>query len=269
MAQTTDKSQLFGVSSIWVRGSDGLEERIEGLQDVSLAIKTSLVELNGDDSLFPLDLQPNKTDIDVTGKIGKISTKALQILNGGTLASLTANEISAVQAESVCTSMADNLVVVAGSGSKETDTWLFTATASGMYKVTRASDGSLIGEFSTSDTPNANIIPGCTTTVSASVSLTVGDTASIMTTGSSGAIDHLTLGKTDVPSECIIRCITEDVTGVGRYEFTFYRCRSTGNVFPLKHKDFALADFEFKVLWNKDIEKTLRIKRIVDEISCT
>lgn len=269
MAQTTDKTQLFGVSALWVRGSDGLDERIEGLQDVSVQIKTSLVELNGDDSLFPLDIQPNKTDISITGKAGKLSAKALQILNGGTLASLVANQVSAVQAESVCTSMADNLTVISGSGSKETDTWLFTATATDGYKVTRASTGELVGTYTTSNTPNTNIIPGCSVTVPTSATLVIGSTATVMTTGAAGAIQHLTLGKTDVPAECIVRCTTEDITGVGSYEFTFYRCRSTGNVFPLKHKDFALADFEFKILWNKDIQKTLRIKRSVDEVSCS
>jgi hypothetical protein len=266
---TTDKTQVFGVSALWVRGSDGLEEQIEGLQDVSLAVKITLVELNGDDSLFPLDIQPSKSDIDITGKLGKISTKALQILNGGTLATISTNSISAVQSESECSNMADNLTVVSGSGTKETDTWLFTATASNTYKVSRASNGEVIAEYTTSDTPNTGIITGCAVTVPASATLTVGATATVMTTGPNGGIEYLTLGKTEVPSTSVVRCITEEITGVGRYEFTFYKAQSTGNVFPLKHKDFTLADFEFKVLWNGTIDKTYRVKRLVDGISCT
>lgn len=265
----TDKSQVFGVAAMWIRGSDGLEERIEGLQDVSLSVKISLVELNGDDSLFPLDIQPSKSDIDITGKLGKISTKALQILNGGTLATLSSNSISAVQSESECSNMADSLSVVSGSGDKETDTWLFTATAASTYTVTRASTGEVVGSYSTSDTPNTSIVTGCSVTVPAASALTVGATATVMTTGPNGGIEHLTLGKTDVPTTCVVRCVTEEITGIGRYEFTFYKAQSTGNVFPLKHKDFTLADFEFKVLWNGTIEKTYRVKRSVDEVSCT
>jgi hypothetical protein len=269
MSATTDKVQLFGVSAIWVRGSDGLDEQIEALQDCSLSVKGSLVELMGDDALVPLDVKNSKVDIDITGKVGKLSMKALQILNGGTLASISSDSISSVQQESDCSNMADNLTVVAGSGSKETETWLFTATAANTYKVTKQSTGELIGEYTTSDTPNTGIVTGCAVTVPASASLTVGATATVMTTGANGSIDHLTLGKTDTPSNCVIRCITEEITGVGRYEFTFYRCKSTGNVFPLKTKDFALSDFEFKVLWNSTLLKTLRVKRYVDEVACS
>lgn len=269
MGATTDKSQVFGVTAMWIRGSDGLEERIEGLQDVSLSIKVSLVELNGDDSLFPLDIQPQNTDIDITGKLGKISTKALQILNGGTLTTISANSISIVQQESECSNMADNLTVVTGSGDKETETWLFTATGTSTYTVTRGSTGEVVGTYSTSDTPNTSIITGCSVTVPASASLTVGATASVMTTGPNGGIENVTLGKTDTPSTCLVRCITEEITGIGRYEFTFYKAQSTGNVFPLKHKDFSLADFEFKVLYNGTIQKTYRVKRLVDEVSCS
>lgn len=269
MSEVTDKVQPFGVAALWVRGSDGLEERLEGLQDVSLSVKSAVTELNGDDALFPLDVQISKTDIDITGKMGKLSTKALQILNGGALATLGVNTVSVVQSESDCSNMADSLAVVSGSGDKETNTWLFTAIASDTYKVFRQSTGVLVGEYTTSDTPNASIIPGCAVTVPVSSTLVVGATATVMTTGPTGGIEHITLGKSDTPAHSVVRCITEEITGVGRYEFTFYKCQSTGNVFPLKHKEFALVDFECKVLWNETLGKTVRVKRLVDTVVCT
>jgi hypothetical protein len=265
---STDKIQRFGISKLWIRGSDGLDEQLKAIQDVSISIKTSLVELTGDDSLVPLAMAPNKLDLTVGGKAAQLSSKALQILNGGTLVTVAANTVTAVASESTCSNMATATTVVAGSGTMVTDTWLFTALTPTTYQVTKQSDGTVYGPYTTSASPNASIIPGCTVTVAVTPALTLGSTATVMTTGATGSIEHLTLTAVDYPGTCLVHCITENITGIGRYEFTMYKCQSEGNVFPMKHKDYSLTDFSFKVLWNETLDKTVRVKRLVDTVSC-
>lgn len=265
---TTDKIQRFGISKLWVRGADGMEEQLKAVQDTNISTKISLVELHGDDSLVALAMAPSKTEITVTGKSAQLSSKALQALNGGTLSSLSASSVSAVMAESCCTTMASATTVIAGSGVMVTDTWLFTAITTTTYQVTKASDGTVLGPFTTSAVPSTSIIPGCTVTVATTPTLTVGATATVMTTSPAGLIDTLTLSAVDYPATCVVRCITENITGIGRYEFTMFKCQSEGNVFPLKHKDYSITDFSFKVLWNECLDKTIRIKRLADTLVC-
>ena len=264
----TDKIQRFGISKLWIRGADGLDEQLKAIQDVNISIKTSLVELTGDDSLVALAFAPSKLELTVSGKAAQLSAKALQTLNGGTLVSVTANTVTAVTQESACPNMATATTVVAGSGTMVTDTWLFTALSTTTYQVTRQSNGTVQGPFSASASPNTSIIPGCSVTVATTPTLNVGDTATVMTTGASGIIEHLTLTSTDYPGTCLVHCITENIVGIGRYEFTMYKCQSEGNVFPLKHKDYSITDFSFKVLWNETLDKTIRVKRLADTVSC-
>lgn len=260
---STDKGQSFGVKAMWLRGSDGLEEQIKALQDCNVSIKVSNAELRGDDALDPIAIAPNKRDMSITGKAGQVSMKALQMAQGGSLVNLSSpNTVTAPMAESEDTSMASALSAVGGSGNMVTDSWLFTALSTTTYQVEQGSTGQVFGPFTTSPTPNTTTIAGVAFTVATSPALVVGSTASIMTVSPTGLIDHLTMTKTDLPGIVTVRILTEYQQGFGQWEFTFFKAQALGNTIPIKHKEFSITDFEFKVLWNDTLDKTYRYKRL-------
>jgi hypothetical protein len=260
---STDKGQSFGVKALWISGSDGIEEQIKALQDCNLAIKISNAELRGDDSLDPMAIAPNKRDMTVTGKGGMISMKAMQLAQGGSLVNIsTGNTVTAPLQESEDSSITSALTAAGGSGSMVTDTWLFTALSPTTYQVEKGSDGTVYGPFTTGPTPDTSTIPGVSFTVAATPALVVGAMATIMTTSPTGLIDHLTLTKTDMPGICRVRILTEYQQGFGQFEFTLFKTQALGNTFPIKHKEFSITDFEFKMLWNDVMNRTYRIKRL-------
>lgn len=260
------KVQIFGLSAIYIAGSDGIEEQIKAAQDATLTSKLTLAELRGDDFLLPVVLTPKSLDIDIKGKNGQISMRGLQIMDGGTLTTQAAGAISAPLQETVDSTMFTALgtPTVATAANLVTDTWLFTALTATTYQITRGSDGTVTGPLTTSATPNITAIPGVSFIVATTPALVAGSLASIMTTkATTGLIESLDVGPRDFGNPIRLRVITEPAETLGRFEFTFYKVISMGVVMPTKHKDFLLVDFEFKAVQGDQTEKAWRWKRLV------
>lgn len=259
------KIPIFGISAIFVAGSDGIEEQIKAAQDATLNSKLTLAELRGDDSLLPLVLTAKTLDVDVKGKNGQLSMRGLQILNGGTLVTTNADGLTAPLQETVDSTMFTALgtPITGGTPPKVTDSWLFTALSPTTYQITRGSTGAVTGPLTTSATANTTAIPGVSFTVATTPALVAGSMASFMTAApTTGLIETLDVGPSDFGPSVRLRVITEP-TQLGRFEFTFYKAISMGVVMPTKHKEFLLADFEFRVVAGDQTGKAWRWKRLV------
>lgn len=262
----SDKVQVFGLSAIYISGSDGIEEQIKAAQDASLSSKITLAELRGDDSLLPLAITPKTLDIDIKGKNGQISLLGLKILDGGTLTTQAAAAVSTPLQETEDSTIftAIDTPTVADAASLTTNSWYFTALSTTTYQIVNGITGAVIGPLNTGAGANTTNVPGVSFTMAAAPALVIGSVVSFMTTKpSTGTIELLDIAPTDFGNPIKVRVITEATEGLGRFEFTFFKCISMGVVLPVKHKEYLLVDFEFRCLAGDQTNKAWRWKRLV------
>lgn len=256
------KAVVWGVQQLFVRPGDGQEYQLEACQDAQITANATLAQLMGDDSLVPLDTQPKDKKLSIKAKAGKLSMKAAMLMVGGTYLSNAAQTLSSyAEQESDDSSMktAIGSLIVASVSALLTDTYTFQALSSSTYTITPSSTGIPSGTLTVSSYPNTTAIPGVSFVCNGT--LVQGSTASIKSVATGDTLEVTDQAKNDFAAKVAVRCITENISKQGQWEFLFYLCQSSGITFPLKTKDYAIEDLEFTPLYDTTLRKTLQWRK--------
>lgn len=238
-----EQQQFFiGLQQVFVICPDGVERQLTAAQDCMITGKISQNIMKGDNARTALSVINASKDLKISGKNAKVNMTLLNFLMGGTKTQVAANSYNGPNAMSGDCSMKNAISVSGTNGDpKVTDMFLFYATGTNTFTVTRMSDGSSV-QGHTASYPQNQLVPGLTIVVNGT--LGIGAVANIKTAALGETVETRTEDANDVPVTLAVRVVTEP-SDDGQFGAFFFACKPSGLDLALKTVDHGELSFEF------------------------